>query len=108
MSTETEETSTNQADEYSAAVMKLYAIGEQMSIQNYSTMKNAQHLVNTFGGDFSSEMKANLAIYTYKILKSMMRPPLPLPLYTMDERKIKKWFSSFLPHFVHRLRQTAN
>jgi hypothetical protein len=60
--------------EYSAAVMKLYVIGEQISIQNYEAMKNAISLVNIFGHDFPSEMKSTLDVYTYKILKSMLQP----------------------------------
>jgi hypothetical protein len=37
-------------------------------------MKNAVHLVNAFGNDFPSELKSNLDIYTYRILKSTLQP----------------------------------
>jgi hypothetical protein len=51
--------------------MRLVEIGEQPSIKNYSIMKNAVQLVNTFGGDFPSELKPKLDIIIYKILRSM-------------------------------------
>jgi hypothetical protein len=56
--------------EYTAVVMKLVESGEKPSVHNYSIMKNAVHLVNTYGRDFPSDIKSKMDIYTYTILKS--------------------------------------
>lgn len=60
--------------EYTAVPMKLHDIGETCSVENYSIMKNAVHLVNTYGKDFPTDMKVNLDVYTYRLLKSMQQP----------------------------------
>lgn len=60
--------------EYTAVLMKLHDIGETCSVENYSIMKNAVHLVNTYGKDFPTDMKVNLDVYTYRLLKSMQQP----------------------------------
>jgi septal ring factor EnvC (AmiA/AmiB activator) len=61
-------------DEYTAVFMKLHDIGETCSVENYVVMKTAVHLVNTYSKDFPSDMKTNLDVYTYRLLKSMQQP----------------------------------
>jgi hypothetical protein len=75
MSTESEAAAANNegnGNDYSyAAAMKLYSIGEK--IDNLQTMEHAIYLVNTYGRDFPSDVKAKLDIYTYRILKSQQQ-----------------------------------
>jgi hypothetical protein len=56
---EAAQAATDTAGEYTATVMRLVEIGEQPSIKNYSIMKNAVQLVNTFGATILQPKIAN-------------------------------------------------
>lgn len=72
MAASTETATNGNGNDYSyAAALKLYSIGEKLD--NLQQMEDAIYLVNTYGRDFPSDVKAQLDIYTYRIVKSQQR-----------------------------------
>jgi hypothetical protein len=90
--------------------MKLYDIGE-VSIENYSIMKNAVHLVNTFGNDIPCEYKPKVDIIMYKALKSQQHPiSSTVHHYYYEQKQGEDLYSMVkdIKQMLHRIEENRN